>query len=103
MTSYSILTFRFDQSILEDFAIFCGLALQKAITMKKIEQQRHRLMIAMEVMTFHSNVRPEEVETFKESQKAHIAWFETLRDWTFNVHDFAVPKSLLTKGPRCCG
>lgn len=77
-----------DQKLFEDFAVFCGLALHKAIMLQKIEVQRHRLKIAMELMAYHATVRPDEVAVFRRSEEQHLVPIAKLTRWDFAVNDF---------------
>jgi dual 3',5'-cyclic-AMP and -GMP phosphodiesterase 11 len=78
-----------DQKLFEDFAIFCGLALNKAIMHKKMEEQKNRLTLTMELMAFHARVDYSEVDTFKKIQIGLELPMNTLNCWKLCTHNYS--------------
>jgi hypothetical protein len=78
-----------DQKLFEDFAIFCGLALHKAIMLKKIEEQKNRLTITMELMAYHARVRDDELETFKNIRIGLELPMNIINCWKFCSHEYS--------------
>ena len=73
----------------EDIAVFCGLALHKALMKQKIEEQRHRLAITMEIMSYHGTVKPDDVESFKNRYDELKQPIEKIQNWQFDSHIFS--------------
>ena len=77
-----------DQKLFEDFGVFCGLALHKALLMEKIAEQQARLAIALDVMSYHTDIQPQDLAAFKEKEKRYFVPLEDLRHWKFDAHMF---------------
>ncbi|KAI8911141.1 hypothetical protein EDD86DRAFT_204492 [Gorgonomyces haynaldii] len=75
-----------DQKQFEDVALFCGLALSKAIMNKRMDEQRHRLAIAMDLMSYHASVSQQEIDDYKAKEASLMPQLEKMREWTFDAH-----------------
>ena len=53
-----------DVETFQAFATFCGLALHKAILLEETNSQRKKLGVTMEVMSYHSTAKEEEIQGF---------------------------------------
>lgn len=84
-----------DLQMCEGFAVFCGLALHKAIIQRQIEEQQQRLNISMELMAYHSTVRIEEVENFKKGNKSREKHEDLIKSWQFDPHSFQLDSDTL--------
>ncbi|KAI8911140.1 hypothetical protein EDD86DRAFT_189657 [Gorgonomyces haynaldii] len=77
-----------DQKQFEDIAVFCGLALSKALMMKKLDEQRHRLAITMDLMSYHSTVSKSEVKKYMDIEHTLQAQIKDMDNWRFDAHIF---------------
>ena len=89
-----------DEELFDSFGIFCGLALHKTMLKDEIEKQRHRLSVTMELMSFHSTIRPEETTHFQKTMSENAVKLQDLRKHTFDPHSY--PKTSDTLAVITC-
>lgn len=85
-----------DLKLFQDFAVFCGLALHKALMINEIETHRARLAITMDLMNYHTNVRDDEVMLFKEKMPTYHMPIENIQNWTFDAHNYQCTDEILS-------
>ena len=77
-----------DQYNFEAFAVFFGLALGKAIIMEKMAYEKRRLEIALELMSFHSQIKDQELSNYMDNEESMFVDPKTLTDYMFDCHMF---------------
>ncbi|XP_042171865.1 cGMP-specific 3',5'-cyclic phosphodiesterase-like [Oncorhynchus tshawytscha] len=78
---------RYDERLLEDFAVYCGLALQTVQTVQRIEYQRASQDVTQEVLSYHLTAAQEEIRAL---QEAEIPSAQSLRILDFSFSDFGL-------------
>ena len=77
-----------DQSLFEGIAVFCGLALHKTMLIEEIQNQKSRLSITMELISFHARAKPEEIDTFLERKAKYYEPKEFISSFQYDPHKF---------------
>ena len=77
-----------DQSLFEGIAVFCGLALYKAVLIDEIQAEKNRLKMVMEIIGFHARTRPEEVEAFMDREQEHFESKAVISSYQYDPHKF---------------
>lgn len=77
-----------DVEIFEAFAAFCGLALHKTLLLQETKTQKQMLSVTMELMSYHSTARPDELQNFLKNAPSSFVPAEDLRTFRFNAHQF---------------
>ncbi|KAM4603377.1 cGMP-specific 3',5'-cyclic phosphodiesterase [Polymixia lowei] len=85
---------RYDERLLEDLAVYCGLALQYAQTVQITERRRASIQVTQEVLAYHITATEEEIRTL---QEATIPSAESLCILDFHFSDFGLPEELTTQ------
>ncbi|XP_074552029.1 cGMP-specific 3',5'-cyclic phosphodiesterase [Halichoeres trimaculatus] len=85
---------RYDQRLLEDLAVYCGLALQYAQAVQITEERRASIEVTQEVLAYHIAAAEQEVQTL---QEATIPSAESLHILDFNYSSFGVPEDVTTQ------
>ncbi|XP_067355830.1 cGMP-specific 3',5'-cyclic phosphodiesterase [Channa argus] len=82
---------RFDERLLEDLAVYCGLALQYAQTVQITEERRASIEVTQEVLSYHITAAEQEIQAL---QEATIPSAESLHILDFHFSDFGLPEDL---------
>ena len=53
---------KLDEEAFQTFAVYCGLALHHAKLYDKIRRSEQKLKVTLEVLSYHNNATPEEVD-----------------------------------------
>uniref|UniRef100_UPI003AAA71EF cGMP-specific 3',5'-cyclic phosphodiesterase n=1 Tax=Centroberyx gerrardi TaxID=166262 RepID=UPI003AAA71EF len=85
---------RYDERLLEDLAVYCGLALQYAQTVQITEERRASIEVTQEVLAYHITAAEEEIQAL---QEAAIPSAESLYILDFHFSDFGLPEELTTQ------
>ncbi|XP_077936140.1 cGMP-specific 3',5'-cyclic phosphodiesterase isoform X1 [Gasterosteus aculeatus] len=80
---------RYDQRLLEDLAVYCGLALQYAQAVQITEERRASIEVTQEVLAYHITAAEQEIQAL---QEAAIPTVESLRLLDFHFSDFGLPE-----------
>ncbi|CAJ1052177.1 cGMP-specific 3'%2C5'-cyclic phosphodiesterase [Xyrichtys novacula] len=80
---------RYDQRLLEDLAVYCGLALQYAQAVQITEERRASIEVTQEVLAYHITAAEQEVQAL---QDATIPSSESLRILDFGFSGFGLPE-----------
>ncbi|KAL6110076.1 uncharacterized protein ACO6RY_19231 [Pungitius sinensis] len=80
---------RYDQRLLEDLALYCGLALQYAQAVQITEERRASIEVTQEVLAYHITAAEEEIQAL---QEAAIPTVESLQLLDFHFSDFGLPE-----------
>ena len=85
----NIVTFSaLDQSLFEGIAVFCGLALHKTMLIEEIQNQKNRLTMTMELISFHARTRPEEIQAFLEKENDYFEPKAVISSFSYDPHKF---------------
>ncbi|XP_069553497.1 cGMP-specific 3',5'-cyclic phosphodiesterase [Brachyistius frenatus] len=82
---------RYDERLLEDLAVYCGLALQYAQAVQITEERRASIEVTQEVLAYHITAGEQEIQAL---QEATIPSSETLQVLDFNFSGFGLPEDL---------
>ncbi|XP_041789914.1 cGMP-specific 3',5'-cyclic phosphodiesterase [Chelmon rostratus] len=85
---------RYDERLLEDLAVYCGLALQYAQAVQITEERRASIEVTQEVLAYHITAAEEEIQAL---QEATIPSAESLLLLDFDFSDFGLPEDLTTQ------
>ncbi|XP_044046557.1 cGMP-specific 3',5'-cyclic phosphodiesterase [Siniperca chuatsi] len=85
---------RYDKRLLEDLAVYCGLALQYAQAVQITEERRASIEVTQEVLAYHITAAEEEIQIL---QEATIPSAESLHVLDFQFSDFGLPEDLTTQ------
>ncbi|XP_008274254.1 cGMP-specific 3',5'-cyclic phosphodiesterase [Stegastes partitus] len=85
---------RYDERLLEDLAVYCGLALQYAQAVQITEERRASIEVTQEVLAYHITAAEEEIQAL---QEATIPPSESLNILDFHFSGFALPEDLTTQ------
>ena len=77
-----------DIEIFEAFAAFCGLALHKNLLLEETKAQRRMLSVTMELMSYHSSARHEDIVNFQKVHVSNSVPLEEIRLNGFNPHTY---------------
>ncbi|KAM7008658.1 cGMP-specific 3',5'-cyclic phosphodiesterase [Tautogolabrus adspersus] len=82
---------RYDERLLEDLAVYCGLALQYAQAVQITEERRASIEVTQEVLAYHITAAEQEISVL---QEATIPSAESLRILDFHFSDFGLPEDM---------
>ncbi|XP_031141930.1 cGMP-specific 3',5'-cyclic phosphodiesterase isoform X2 [Sander lucioperca] len=85
---------RYDERLLEDLSVYCGLALQYAQAVQITEERRASIEVTQEVLAYHITAAESEVQAL---QEATIPSVESLNILDFHFSDFGLPEDLTTQ------
>ncbi|XP_070843788.1 cGMP-specific 3',5'-cyclic phosphodiesterase [Chaetodon trifascialis] len=85
---------RYDERLLEDLSVYCGLALQYAQAVQITEERRASIEVTQEVLAYHITAAEQEVQALEE---ATIPPAESLLLLDFDFSDFGLPEDLTTQ------
>ncbi|KAM6972602.1 cGMP-specific 3',5'-cyclic phosphodiesterase-like [Aplochiton taeniatus] len=85
---------RYDERLLEDLALYCGLALQNAQTFHITEKRKASLVVTEEVLSYHITAAEEEIRAL---QEAPIPSAESLKIIDFKFNDFGLSEEATTQ------
>ncbi|KAK2816982.1 hypothetical protein Q5P01_025173 [Channa striata] len=85
---------RYDERLLEDLAVYCGLALQYAQAVQITKERRASIEVTQEVLAYHITAAQQEIQTL---QEATIPSAESLHILDFHFSDFGLPEDLTTQ------
>ncbi|XP_051240611.1 cGMP-specific 3',5'-cyclic phosphodiesterase-like [Dicentrarchus labrax] len=85
---------RYDERLLEDLAVYCGLALQYAQAVQITEERRASIEVTQEVLAYHITAAEQEIQAL---QEATIPSAESLFILDFHFSDFGLPEDLTTQ------
>uniref|UniRef100_A0AAQ5ZD73 Phosphodiesterase n=1 Tax=Amphiprion ocellaris TaxID=80972 RepID=A0AAQ5ZD73_AMPOC len=85
---------RYDERLLEDLAVYCGLALQYAQAVQITEERRASIEVTQEVLAYHITAAEEEIQAL---QEAMIPSGESLNIFDFHFSGFGLPDDLTTQ------
>ncbi|KAM8880087.1 cGMP-specific 3',5'-cyclic phosphodiesterase-like isoform 2-T2 [Spinachia spinachia] len=85
---------RYDQRLLEDLALYCGLALQYAQAVQITEERRASIEVTQEVLAYHITAAEQEIQAL---QEAAIPTVESLQLLNFHFSDFGLPEETTTQ------
>ena len=77
-----------DVETFEAFAAFCGLALHKTLLLEETKAQRRMLSVTMELMSYHSTAKAEDIQIFIKSNPTLLVPIDTIRKLSFNAHTY---------------
>jgi dual 3',5'-cyclic-AMP and -GMP phosphodiesterase 11 len=75
-----------DVETFQAFAAFCGLALHKAILIQETDAQRKMLGVAMELMSFHTTAKDEDIQGFYHAYPKTQLSVDELKKMSFTTH-----------------
>ncbi|KAM9769298.1 cGMP-specific 3',5'-cyclic phosphodiesterase [Menidia menidia] len=82
---------RYDERLLEDLAVYCGLALQYAQALQITEVRRASIQVTQEVLAYHITATEQDIQAL---QDATIPSAESLKILEFHFSDFGLPEDL---------
>ncbi|XP_062281753.1 cGMP-specific 3',5'-cyclic phosphodiesterase-like [Scomber scombrus] len=85
---------RYDERLLEDLAVYCGLALQYVQAVQITEERRASIEVTQEVLAYHITAAEEEIQAL---QEVSIPSAESLHILDFHFSDFGLPEDLTTQ------
>ncbi|XP_042254622.1 cGMP-specific 3',5'-cyclic phosphodiesterase [Thunnus maccoyii] len=85
---------RYDERLLEDLAVYCGLALQYVQAVQITEERRASIEVTQEVLAYHITAAEEEIQAL---QEVTIPSAESLHILDFHFSDFGLPEDLTTQ------
>ncbi|XP_009305135.1 cGMP-specific 3',5'-cyclic phosphodiesterase isoform X1 [Danio rerio] len=85
---------RADEHLLEDFAVYCALGLQKFNTQQTADKTRVRLAVTKEVLSYQISASQEEIN---ELEEAAIPSADTLSLLDFGFSDFDMSQNAMTQ------
>uniref|UniRef100_A0AAX7UIE7 Phosphodiesterase n=1 Tax=Astatotilapia calliptera TaxID=8154 RepID=A0AAX7UIE7_ASTCA len=85
---------RYDERLLEDLAVYCGLALQYAQAVQITEERRASIEVTQEVLAYHITAAEQEIQAL---QEATIPSAELLNILDFHFSGFGVPEDATTQ------
>ncbi|XP_070684470.1 cGMP-specific 3',5'-cyclic phosphodiesterase [Pempheris klunzingeri] len=84
---------RYDERLLQDLAVYCGLALQYAQAVQVTEERRASIEVTQEVLAYHITAAEQEIQAL---QEATIPSSESLHILDFDFSDFGLLEEDLT-------
>uniref|UniRef100_A0A672I3I6 Phosphodiesterase n=1 Tax=Salarias fasciatus TaxID=181472 RepID=A0A672I3I6_SALFA len=87
---------RYDERLLEDLAMYCGLALQYAQAVQMTEERRASIEVTQEVLAYHITATEQEIQALQVIE-ATIPSAESLHIFDFHFSDFGLPEDLTTQ------
>ncbi|XP_063738862.1 cGMP-specific 3',5'-cyclic phosphodiesterase-like isoform X2 [Eleginops maclovinus] len=85
---------RYDERLLEDLAVYCGLALQYAQAVMITEERRASIEVTQEVLAYHITAAEQEIQAL---QEASIPSVESLHMLDFHFSEFGLPEDRSTQ------
>uniref|UniRef100_A0A3B5Q754 Phosphodiesterase n=1 Tax=Xiphophorus maculatus TaxID=8083 RepID=A0A3B5Q754_XIPMA len=85
---------RYDERLLEDLAVYCGLALQYAQAVKITEVRRASIEVTEEILAYHLTAAEEDIKALQETT---IPSAESLNILDFHFSDFGLPEDATTQ------
>uniref|UniRef100_A0A8C5I2T0 Phosphodiesterase n=1 Tax=Gouania willdenowi TaxID=441366 RepID=A0A8C5I2T0_GOUWI len=85
---------RYDERLLEDLAVYCGLALQYVQAVKITEERKASIEVTREVLAYHISATEQEIEAL---QEATIPSAESLHLFDFHFSGFGLQEDLTTQ------
>ncbi|XP_040892453.1 cGMP-specific 3',5'-cyclic phosphodiesterase [Toxotes jaculatrix] len=85
---------KYDERLLEDLAVYCGLALQYVQAVQITEERRASIEVTQEVLAYHITAAEEEIQAL---QEVTIPSAESLHILDFHFSDFGLPEDLATQ------
>ncbi|XP_071360105.1 cGMP-specific 3',5'-cyclic phosphodiesterase [Trachinotus anak] len=85
---------KYDERLLEDLAVYCGLALQYAQAVQITEERRASIEVTQEVLAYHITAAEQEIQAL---QEITIPSAQALRILDFHFSDFGLPEYLTTQ------
>uniref|UniRef100_A0A668TPV2 Phosphodiesterase n=1 Tax=Oreochromis aureus TaxID=47969 RepID=A0A668TPV2_OREAU len=85
---------RYDERLLEDLAVYCGLALQYAQAVQITEERRASIEVTQEVLAYHITAAEQEIQAL---QEATIPSAESLNILDFHFSGFGLPEDATTQ------
>ncbi|XP_042341741.1 cGMP-specific 3',5'-cyclic phosphodiesterase [Plectropomus leopardus] len=85
---------RYDERLLEDLAVYCGLALQYAQAVQITEERRASIEVTQEVLAYHITAAKEEIQAL---QEATVPSVDSLNILDFHFSDFGMPEDVTTQ------
>uniref|UniRef100_A0A3Q0S0X2 Phosphodiesterase n=1 Tax=Amphilophus citrinellus TaxID=61819 RepID=A0A3Q0S0X2_AMPCI len=85
---------RYDERLLEDLAVYCGLALQYAQAVQITEERRASIEVTQEVLAYHITAAEQEIQAL---QEATIPSAESLHILDFHFSGFGLPEDVTTQ------
>ncbi|KAM8773573.1 cGMP-specific 3',5'-cyclic phosphodiesterase isoform 1-T1 [Acanthopagrus schlegelii] len=85
---------RYDERLLEDLAVYCGLALQYAQAVQITEERRASIEVTQEVLAYHITAAEQEIQAL---QEATIPSAESLCILDFNFSDCGLAEDLTSQ------
>ncbi|XP_029020124.1 cGMP-specific 3',5'-cyclic phosphodiesterase-like [Betta splendens] len=84
----------YDRRLLEDLAVYCGLALQYVQAVRITEQRRASIEVTQEVLAYHITAAEREIQAL---QEAPVPSAEALHILHFHFSGFGLPEELSTQ------
>ncbi|KAG7238387.1 hypothetical protein INR49_030894 [Caranx melampygus] len=85
---------KYDERLLEDLAVYCGLALQYAQAVQITEERRASIEVTQEVLAYHITAAEQEIQAL---QEITIPSAEELHILDFHFSDFGLPEDQTTQ------
>ncbi|XP_034067637.1 cGMP-specific 3',5'-cyclic phosphodiesterase-like [Gymnodraco acuticeps] len=85
---------RYDERLLEDMALYCGLALQYVKAVLITEERRASIEVTQEVLAYHITAAEQEIQAL---QEASIPSVESLHMLDFHFSEFGLPEERSTQ------
>ncbi|KAM6939941.1 cGMP-specific 3',5'-cyclic phosphodiesterase [Xenentodon cancila] len=85
---------RYDEQLLEDLAVYCGLALQYTQAVRITEVRRASIEVTQEVLAYHITAAEQEIQAL---QEATIPSAQSLNILDFHFSDFGLSEDLTTQ------
>ncbi|XP_027138344.1 cGMP-specific 3',5'-cyclic phosphodiesterase [Larimichthys crocea] len=85
---------RYDERLLEDLAVYCGLALQYAQAVQITEERRASIEVTQEVLAYHITAAEQEIQAL---QEATIPSAESLSILDFHFSDSSLAEDLTSQ------
>uniref|UniRef100_UPI0037E897B4 cGMP-specific 3',5'-cyclic phosphodiesterase n=1 Tax=Semicossyphus pulcher TaxID=241346 RepID=UPI0037E897B4 len=85
---------RYDERLLEDLAVYCGLALQYVQAVQITEERRASIEVTQEVLAYHITAAEQEIQVL---QEATIPSAKTLSILDFHFSGFGLPEDMTSQ------
>ncbi|KAK1886671.1 cGMP-specific 3'5'-cyclic phosphodiesterase, partial [Dissostichus eleginoides] len=85
---------RYDERLLEDLALYCGLAMQYVKAVLITEERRASIEVTQEVLAYHITAAEQEIQAL---QEASIPSVESLHMLDFHFSEFGLPEERSTQ------
>uniref|UniRef100_A0A665X123 PDEase domain-containing protein n=1 Tax=Echeneis naucrates TaxID=173247 RepID=A0A665X123_ECHNA len=85
---------KYDERLLEDLAMYCGLALQYAQAVQMTEERRASIEVTQEVLAYHITAAEQEIQAL---QEVTIPSADELHILDFHFSDFGLPEDVTTQ------